>query len=782
MMNLKVVWIVILWCCLLQLSLQAQDNAVVLGDWRSHLAYENIQAVTESEDAVFFGAEQSILKVYKEDQSLQHLNKVSGLSDMRIKTLAYNRARKALIIAYTNGNIDLLYDDGVVTNLSAIFTNTNILGDKSVNHIYSNQDNIYFSCSFGLTVYNFDLDAFIQTTFTSTEVTACTQLEDTLFMATKQAIYKGIDDGRNLLDFSQWERQTNLNGLFSSYESSGIIRFNNKIYADVGGVFYYYDVNTAYWNLVEGFDVEAGVPFTRWEPSGNGDFIRNYNFSISYDGTQLLIATRSNKYYQMDAAENMYTLYYPGAWRVKDLVLDQDYILWAADQAGMRRGGVAISVNSPNRTNVADMHVDEDGTLWVAHAQYNTIRAVFDNAGFASYKDGAWKAYTNQDYPMLDTFWDAIRVTSNPVNNKVYVSSFMSGILELNPATDEMNNFDQYTSGASLQGVIGDGARTRVQGITVDETGNVWATVTQTSDYALAVRKLDGTWKGIPNSVVRGETTLQDIVIDRNGYKWIKHITGNVTVFDSGILDDDTDDRFIQLRPDNSELPNINVESLLSDNDGVIWIGTTDGIVIFKCSGTVFDGGCTGNRLIISQDDFNGYLLEGERIVSMAVDGANRKWIGTTNGLFLLSADGYEQLAYLTTENSPLFDNEVTDLAFDGKSGYLYIATGLGIQSIRTESTAGLRRMNAKNIKVFPHPVAPDYDGPIAISNLADMANVRITDVSGRLVYETTALGGQAIWDGADYNGRRAQSGVYLVFVVNEEGTQKGVGKILFIN
>ena len=90
--------------------------------------------------------------------------------------------------------------------------------------------------------------------------------------------------------------------------------------------------------------------------------------------------------------------------------------------------------------------------------------------------------------------------------------------------------------------------------------------------------------------------------------------------------------------------------------------------------------------------------------------------------------------------------------------------------------------MDRKSVTIYPHPIRPDYSGPIAISNLADESDVKITDISGRLVYETTALGGQAIWDGMDYNGRKAQSGVYLVFIVNEEGTQQAVGKILFIN
>ena len=259
-------------------------------------------------------------------------------------------------------------------------------------------------------------------------------------------------------------------------------------------------------------------------------------------------------------------------------------------------------------------------------------------------------------------------------------------------------------------------------------------------------------------------------------------MTGKITVFDSGRLNDDNDNRSIQLGASNTVMPNDNVLSLASDKDGVIWVGTTEGIVIFNCSSNLFDGSCQGNRPIISVDNFNGYLLEGEQIQDIEVDGANRKWIATKNGVFLLSEDGYDQLAYFNKDNSPLFDNDVSKIAFDGQSGYVYFASTVGLQSYRSESTQGLRKMNAEDIIVFPHPVEPDYDGPIAISNLADDANVKITDISGRLVYETQALGGQAIWYGTDYNGRKAQSGVYLVYIVNESGGQQAVGKILFLN
>jgi hypothetical protein len=78
--------------------------------------------------------------------------------------------------------------------------------------------------------------------------------------------------------------------------------------------------------------------------------------------------------------------------------------------------------------------------------------------------------------------------------------------------------------------------------------------------------------------------------------------------------------------------------------------------------------------------------------------------------------------------------------------------------------------------------VEPGYSGPIAITGLIENAEVKITDISGGLVYRTKALGGQAIWYGTNFKGQRAHSGVYLVFCSNDDGKKTYVAKILLIN
>jgi hypothetical protein len=220
----------------------------------------------------------------------------------------------------------------------------------------------------------------------------------------------------------------------------------------------------------------------------------------------------------------------------------------------------------------------------------------------------------------------------------------------------------------------------------------------------------------------------------------------------------------------NSVLPTNTINCITVDLDGDVWVGTQQGVVSFECGSNIFssDAPCaSGRRRIVNVDGFNGYLLETEDVKTIAVDGANRKWFGTTNGIFVQSPDGLEQVARYTSTNSPLFDNAVTDIAINQISGEVWIGTEKGVLSLRSGAVEGTK-INRPTAYAYPNPVQPGYDGPIAVYGLARDANVKITDVAGNLVYEGKALGGQAVWNGRDYLGNRVKSGVYMIFATSE--------------
>jgi len=182
----------------------------------------------------------------------------------------------------------------------------------------------------------------------------------------------------------------------------------------------------------------------------------------------------------------------------------------------------------------------------------------------------------------------------------------------------------------------------------------------------------------------------------------------------------------------------------------------------------------------VQEGNFAGYLFRDEQVNAIAVDGANQKWVGTLNGVWLINASGEKILAHFNTGNSPLPDNAVYRIAIHPVTGEVFFATRLGLVSFRASATEGVDHMTADSVLVFPNPVPPGYSGTIAIRGLRANARVKITDIRGRLVFDARAQGGQAVWNGQDYTGHRPQSGVYLVFAA-DGGRERLVTKIVFI-
>src|SRR4029079_4387745 len=128
---------------------------------------------------------------------------------------------------------------------------------------------------------------------------------------------------------------------------------------------------------------------------------------------------------------------------------------------------------------------------------------------------------------------------------------------------------------------------------------------------------------------------------------------------------------------------------------------------------------------VVQTGNFAGYLFKGQEVRSIAVDGADRKWVATKNGVWLISADGEKVIWHFTEENSLLLNNDVKKIAIDGQTGEVYFATAKGICSFRSTDTEG-EEINS-NVLVFPNPVPPGYNGTIAIRGVANNAIVKIT-------------------------------------------------------
>lgn len=782
--------------CFLIFAHLSGQNALPIGQWRSHLPYSYGQWVTQNESTVFWGTRWSLVTMDKEERSVRRFTTTEGLSETGIRLLRYHPGSNLLIIAYDSGLIDLWQDGKVVVSIPQFKNFVNLPGEKSINDIFPlDGGRALLATSLGFSILNVETAKLEATTFTGVPVNAVALWQGDYYIATGEGIYRVASDEAFVEEFGRWQRLDAGEGFPEDYGTHAMAVYDGKLYLDIDDNLFLYDGTNAP-QLV--FAPESGL-YTRYISAGPTHLLAGYGcnggscggrgraFWFAPDGGsgELSAGCIGDPYYGVE--DDKGRIWFGDKWRTFRML------------NGVNDSFCNITeLNSPFSESVWSLAAG-NGQVWLASGALNqTLSPTFKVDGVAVLKDGNWTIYNRENNETMrgedkntqtgrdDDLFDMIAVTINPVNGKVYAASFLEGIVEFDG--DQLTLYNEKNS--SLQQALNEEKRTKIGGLAFDQDGNLWvANHSAASGKSISVFTANGNWLNFGQTC--SQTALFQVGVDNNNYKWF--IIGNgqagVMVFDSGILEDPSDDRCRVFSSTNSNLPTNTTNCLAVDLDGDVWVGTDQGVTIFECGASAFDEACKGTRRIVEsdRDGFGAYLLETQNVTAIAVDGANRKWVGTSNGVFLLSPDGKTEIHHFTKDNSPLFDNAIYSIAVDQESGEVFIGTAKGLISYQSDAIEG-GRVNRKDVLVFPNPVRPEYDGPIAIKGLARNASVKITDVNGRLVYETEALGGQAVWDGRDYRGRKAQSGVYLVFAAtnpSEIGFGKAdgaVAKILIIN
>lgn len=130
----------------------------------------------------------------------------------------------------------------------------------------------------------------------------------------------------------------------------------------------------------------------------------------------------------------------------------------------------------------------------------------------------------------------------------------------------------------------------------------------------------------------------------------------------------------------------------------------------------------------------------------------------------------------INTDNYPLLSDNVSDVTFDNENGMAYFTSMNGINSFRIPFAES--KKNYANIRAFPSPYHVPNENPLIIDNLKDKSSIKIMTISGKVIrsLETADLGihgYQIEWDGRDENGDWVYSGVYLLSVYNEDGSNE---------
>lgn len=744
---------------------------LAIGQWKQHLPFVRGVYVAQSDDQVFYATSHALLIFDKADRAFEMVTKVERLSGVGVNLVKYNKGSDVLLLGYEDGVIDLLSDEGNLTLLNVPESNI-LLGEKRLNDVFMANDSVAFIAgNFGLTTLNVLNGRFPNTIKMPFEAKGVVVWNERIFAATVDGIYF-VDPSEvfNIDDFSSWSRLEAAEGFPFDYSSNALAVFNDKLYADVNDSLLVFDGNST--ELLRHFD-DFSIQYLTSEGE---HLIAGWQCGEGNCNGQVLI---------FDENHNARPAGNSCVNRPTYAIEDEEGNIWYADRWNSyriqdlgRNTCPNLTLNSPASKNTYDIAID-NGQVWVATGGLNlTFSALFRQDGLFSLVDGQWTQYYLWNTPELKDVSDFLDVEFDPVTGNVWAGAFLDALVEYDQEEGTFTIFNETNS--DLQIAPADPNRSRAAGLAFDADDNLWVCNTGAPEPIVVFRQ-DGTSQsfGLDCST---RTGIVEIVVDALGYKWLMNIDGGfgITVFDEGEMDVAGDDECFVVNTSNSVLPTNEVNVMKVDRDGAVWVGTNLGAVVFQCD--PFNGGCTGTRPFVEVDGFGANLLEDQNVQAIGIDGANRKWFGTAAGIFIMSPEGNEQIAHLTAENSPLFSNDITAIEFDNENGIAYIGTTEGLISLRTEATSA--EGFHSNVMVFPNPVRPEYEGPIAIKGLAEDATVKITDVSGQLVYETEALGGQAIWNGRDYNDRKVNTGVYLVFATsqNSNDPQVAVTKILVVN
>lgn len=756
----------------------------VIGQWTDYQSYAHGSKVVAAGDKIYCVTEGGLFVLDKTDNSIRKLSAINGLSDNGIQQIAYNPENGILLIAYQNANIDLLSGNKIV-NLSDI-KRKQMAADKTIHSIYFSGDLAYLSCGFGIVVVNLKKEEIKDTYFIGPEGSYLSVFDLTgdgnyLWAATASGIYKASANDPNLQNYSNWKRDETIPHFDQKFSKikyfAGHILANYTTDADGGNNIY--QLNGTEWKE---------VLFELWNVA-----------DISVSGNYLVVAGNTDVWVHNQNLEPVQHIqkYIFSDHEAKDInavgaAIDGQSVLWIADQ----NYGL-LKIGTPDERIVPEGPIDNtifslsmNGTdLWVSTGGYDgSWGNLWQQPRFQLERDGKWTVFDKTAFPAGNDFRDIVSVVADPKDpNHFFAGSWGGGVLEFRNG-QFYKRWDNFNS--SLQTALPsdpNAAYVRIGGMAFDAGGNLWVTNSGVAKV-LSEYKADGTWKAFDTPDVANSFTIGKLVLTQDEDKWIlvprAKGYGLCVVSKAGDQSKainvvarfvNSDGEFFFRMPD--------LYSLAVDLDGVVWVGSSAGVATFSnpeqiWAKDVFYATRPGLNL---HDQLFHPLLEKEVITAIAVDGANRKWFGTrSSGVFLISANGETEINHFDTENSPLPSNSITDIAINQKSGEVFFATSSGLISYMGEAVSSTDTFS--DVYVYPNPVRETYSGPIVVKGLVENTDVKITDVTGNLVYRTKSLGGQALWDGKNLNGNRCKTGVYLVFLTDPLGAQTKITKLLFIH
>ncbi len=778
----RVIVIIIFLFPLFQFS---QDFSVL---WKGHFSYNEIKDVTKGNNIIYAAADNAIFRLDTQTNEISEITTVNGLSGESVSTIFYSEDYELLVIAYENGLIEIVFDNDaeILTVVDVIDKVTISPTDKKINHINANQNLIYISTNYGISVYDLERLEFGDTYFignggSQIPVTQTTIFEDHIYASSLggNGIRKASVFSPNLIDFQNWELVSS--GNWQSIEANEnklyAINSNSKIYQVIGNsvseLFTYsslpLDIRSVNSNLIVSTRDEV--------------FIYDSNFAIV---AQIPINSDFNTQYT-------------------SAIIDLENIYIATKDFGILKIAInntlvfeEIHPDGPLFNNPFSIESEPNG-VWVTFGGYSLFYVPFGNReGFSHLNNDSW---VNVKYPEAFQARDINGIAINPFNtDQVFISSFNNGLIEVNenvPTT----LYNQNNSG--LESLIipnnTNFISVRVLNPLFDSNGLLWTLSTLIDEPLKSFNPATNQWRSydftdvIIDGFTGGNLGYADIVIGNDETKWIASYKYGLI----GFNENGNNPLIKSISNEDANMPTELATALVLDNRNQLWIGTLRGLrVLYNTSNFFTEENIRVDEIIIEEDGIAKELLFEQYVTDIEVDGSNNKWIGTADsGLFYLSPDGQNTIFHFTKDNSPLPSNSISDVSLDKINGIVYIATSKGLLSFNSGGSIPIE--NLEEAFAYPNPVRPGFniiEDKVKIKDISENVNIKITDIEGNLVAEAQSRinqryqgynleidGGTAYWNGKNLANNVVASGVYLVMLSDLDTFETKVLKLMVV-
>ncbi|MBT6706118.1 MAG: T9SS type A sorting domain-containing protein [Flavobacteriaceae bacterium] len=740
--------------------------------WTGYFSYISVKSISQGNDKIYAAAENAIFTYDLSNQEIATITTINGLSGKTITTAHYSDAYGLYIIGYENGLIEIAIDgeDNILKVVDILDKPTIPPNNKKINHFNEYNGRLYISTGYGISVYNLDTLEFGDTYFigdlgSQINITQTTVLGDLIYASSSEnGIKSALVADESIIDFEEWT--TVIEGGYKGIQSLG-----SELYT----------VNNN--NTILKFDLDVGFLQIDFFISPVLDFgvasevltITTENSIKAYTEGYSLLEEVNNLIdfdYKLQSGYTFNNTFYLGTKELGMLVVP-----FASSQAEQ------ILPDGPlfNQPFAIDASPDQ---LWVAFGKIDLFFNPYPltKRGISNFRNKEWLNVNYNDLKdevNVNDINDLSYVKINPNNtSEVYMSSYQKGMLKINNQTPSIL-YNETNSPMDIPG--GDNALgIRLYGSDFDREENLWF-VQSRANNGLVKLTPEGQFQLIDLSNIidaENEQALSDVKVSREGHVFFGAV-------ESGLIGyNPTNNEFNKISEGigNGNLPTNNIRTLAFDNQNRLWIGTLKGLRVLYSVGSFFENGSNidAQPIIILEDGVAQELLFEQSITDIEVDGANNKWVSTaTSGVFYLSSNGQETLLRFTSDNSPLPSDNVLDIAIDDKNGTVYFATKDGLVAYNGTSTAPGEDL--ESVYAYPNPVRPTYLGNVTIDGLTAKANVKITDITGNLVFETTSEGGSVAWDTTAFGSYKVASGVYLVLITSDDNLLTKVTKIMII-